>query len=202
MKNNKIRILTECAVMLAAASALSFVKFHMWAYGGGITACSMLPLVIICRRHGTKVGLLTAFAHSVLQLFFGFGNVTYVSEETAFPVNVLMILGVILLDYIIAYTVIGLSSAYQNRKHESSLSISGGIAASFALRFLCHFLSGWIIWEALAPNELRWAAPVWSMVYNASYMIPEILLTCIAAFAINENTALMDRLGASTADMK
>ena len=33
----------------------------------------------------------------------------------------------------------------------------------------------------LWPNELGWAAPVWSIAYNASYMIPEIIITSLVA---------------------
>ena len=54
---------------------------------------------------------------------------------------------------------------------------------SFTLRFLCHFLSGWLIWEALWPNELGYAAPMWSLLYNGSYMLPETLITAVVAFA-------------------
>lgn len=51
------------------------------------------------------------------------------------------------------------------------------------LRLACHFVSGWIIWEALWPNELGWASPLWSLAYNASYMIPEMIITTVAAVA-------------------
>ena len=59
-----------------------------------------------------------------------------------------------------------------------------GILVTFLVRFLCHFLSGWIIWEVMWPNELGWAAPLWSFVYNGSYMLPEIIITEIAAFLL------------------
>lgn len=187
MKKN-IRILTECAIMIAASTVLSFFKpIQVWTYGGGATICSMLPLVIIARRHGTKAGLFTAFAHSVLQLLFGLGNVQY---ATSF----LMAVGIILLDYVIAYTVIGLSGIFSvHEAHAGEGRLIAGISFSLSLRLLCHFLSGWIIWEALWPNDLAWAAPIWSIVYNASYMVPELILTGIAACIINRTTKLMDR---------
>ena len=53
---------------------------------------------------------------------------------------------------------------------------------TFTLRFLCHFLSGWLIWEALWPNSYSYAAPVWSLLYNGSYMLPEIAITAAVAW--------------------
>ena len=185
-----VSVLTECAIMIAAATVLSFFKpIQVWPLGGGATICSMLPLVIISRRHGLKIGLLTAFAHGVLQTLFGLNNVQYAT-------NFLMAVGIVLLDYIIAYTVIGLSGILCSKeKHAGDTRLIGGIALAFGLRLFCHFLSGWIIWEALWPNELSWAAPLWSVVYNASYMVPEFVLTVIAACILNRTTSLIDRTG-------
>ena len=184
----KTRTLVECAVMIACANVLSFIKLKLWALGGGVTLVSMLPLVIIARRHGTKVGLIAAFAHGVIQMLFGLDNVQY---ATGF----FMAVGIIALDYIVAYGAIGLSGVNSERTtHASNGQIILGVCLSFMLRLLCHFISGWWIWEALWPNELAWAAPVWSLAYNASYMIPEIILTCIAACLLNKSTRLLDRV--------
>ena len=50
-----LRRLVECAVLIAIGTVLSLFEFSgPWALGGGITVCSMLPLVLICHRHGTK----------------------------------------------------------------------------------------------------------------------------------------------------
>lgn len=182
-----VSVLTECAIMIAAATVLSFFKpIQVWTLGGGATICSMLPLVIISRRHGIRTGLFTSFTHSVLQMLFGLNNVQYAT-------NFMMAVGIVFLDYILAYTVIGLSGIFSfGEKHTSEVHLIAGISLSFGLRLLCHFLSGWIIWEALWPNDLSWAAPLWSIVYNASYMIPELLLTCIAACVLNRTTRLLD----------
>ncbi|MCR4576345.1 MAG: energy-coupled thiamine transporter ThiT [Clostridiales bacterium] len=182
-------VLVECAVLLAIANILSFFKIEklFWGFGGGVTALSMLPLIIVCRRHGTVIGMLTAFAHSLLQLVFGLDNVQY---ATGF----LMAVGIILLDYIIAYTVIGLSGIFSAEKHADAKSIILGIVFTFTLRLVCHFISGWWIWDALWPNDMGMVSPIYSIVYNASYMIPEMVFTCVAAVLINTKSNLMDRV--------
>ena len=50
-----LRRLVECAVLIAIGTVLSLFEFSgPWALGGGITVCSMLPLVLICSsRHQT-----------------------------------------------------------------------------------------------------------------------------------------------------
>ena len=50
--------------------------------------------------------------------------------------------------------------------------------------FLCHFIIGWVIWDALWPNEFRLVSSVYSFLYNGSYMLPETVLTSAAAVII------------------
>ena len=57
----------------------------------------------------------------------------------------------------------------------------GEAVVTFLARLACHYISGVAVWEVLWPNELGWAAPIWSISYNASYMIPEIIITGIVA---------------------
>ena len=51
-----------------------------------------------------------------------------------------------------------------------------------ALRFLCHVISGATVWAGLSiPTN---AALLYSIGYNATYMIPETIVTASAAFYI------------------
>ncbi len=176
--NLKTRRLVESAIMLAVATLLSVLSFQgPWALGGSITICSMLPLVFVAQRYGTKWGLFTAFVYSLLQLLLGVKNVYY---ATSF----IMAVGIIMLDYILPFTALGLSAAFNKMISNRRAAIAVGILVTFSLRFICHFFSGWIIWEAMWPNELGWAAPLWSFVYNGSYMLPEIIITEIAALLL------------------
>lgn len=186
LMNMKTRTLVECSAMIALATVLSFIKIDM-PLGGGVTLCSMLPLVLIARRHGTAVGLITAFVHGLIQMLIGLDNVQYAT-------SLFMAFGIIVCDYIAAYAVIGLSSVFAKGKHAETKPLIVGMVLSMGLRLLFHFISGWWIWEALWPNEFGMIAPLWSFVYNAGYMIPEIVLTCVAAWLINTKTKLLDRI--------
>lgn len=173
---SSIRRIAESAILISIATVLSLFTFQgPWALGGGITVCSMLPLVMIAHRHGTKWGVLASLVYSVLQLILGINNVQYAP-------TVLSAVGIIVFDYILAYTLLGFSACFNKVIEDRRKAIVLGIVVTFLGRFLCHFISGVVIWEALFPNELGWAPALWSLVYNGSYMLPEILITSFVAY--------------------
>jgi thiamine transporter len=174
----KLRRLTESALLLAIATVLSLFQFSgPWALGGSITICSMLPIVLIAQRYGTGWGMISALTYSLLQLLLGLSNVQYAP-------NALSAAGIIMLDYVLAFGVLGFSAIFNRVIPNRRTAIIVGIAVTFFGRFLCHFLSGIIIWEALWPNALGWAPAVWSFAYNGSYMLPETIITATAAFLL------------------
>ena len=83
--------------------------------------------------------------------------------------SILMYILVILLDYIIAFTVLGLSGFFFNLFKKKKIAIPlSGIIVMF-MRFLCHFLSGILIWNVYAPEDMNIA--IYSLVYNGFYML-------------------------------
>lgn len=58
-KRTNLNRLVECAILLAAAAVLSFIKVVEMPLGGSVTAVSMLPIVLAGYRNGWKWGLLT-----------------------------------------------------------------------------------------------------------------------------------------------
>ena len=171
----RLRRLVESAMMLAIATVLSMFPFQgPWALGGGITVCSMLPLVILSWRYGCKWGVFAAFVYGLLQMVLGIQNVQYADSV---PTAIL----IILFDYVLAFSVIGLAGMFKGRLGRPRVELVLGIVITFLVRLGCHYVSGVVVWEVLWPNELGWAAPIWSIAYNASYMIPEIIITSLVA---------------------
>ena len=176
--HNNVRWLVESAVMIAIGTVLSNPPFKIdFPLGGGLTLCSMLPLVLISWRYGIGRGLIAGLAYSLIQLVFGLDNVQYATSA-------LMAAGIVLLDYIAPYTVLGLSGMLKGKTKDPRLGLALGIVITFVLRFLCHFITGWWIWDALWPNEFGWTAPFYSFAYNGSYMGAEIVLTCVVAWIL------------------
>ncbi len=94
-RNETLKKLVLSAVMIAIGTVLSLDIFKfggLWAFGGGVTFCSMLPLVMVSYIYGCRWGAFTAFAYSLIQLLQGIDNVQY---ATSVP----MAIAIILLDY-------------------------------------------------------------------------------------------------------
>ena len=172
-----VRWLVESAIMIAIGTILSEFPKIDFPLGGGLTICSMLPLVLISWRYGVGRGLIAAVAYSLLQLLLGMNNVQYAASA-------LMAAGIILLDYVVPYTLIGLAGMFKGRMKDPRLGLVLGIAVTFTLRFLCHFVTGWWIWDALWPNEFGWASPFYALAYNGSYMGAELVLTSVVAWIL------------------
>jgi thiamine transporter len=176
--NYTLRKITETAIMLAVAAVLSLIQFTgPWVLGGSITVCSMLPIILIAHRYGSKWGLLTAVTYSLLQLLLGLQNVQYAP-------NALTAAGIILLDYVLAFGVLGFAAVFDTVFRSKKKAFMVGVVAVMTARFFCHFVSGVIIWEALWPNSLGWASWIWSLSYNGSYMLPEMLITMAVGYVL------------------
>ena len=175
MRTTKTKTLVECALMIAQAFILGYIPIFELPQGGSITACSMMPLVVASFRHGPKWGLFTGFIFSLIQMLLGFENVLYC---TTFGAMLLCIL----LDYVVAYTVMGLACVFGGPFGNTSVKVAVGTVVTGLQRYLCSFLSGILIWGGYAPEGM----PVWlySLTYNGSYMIPEIILTAVAAVLV------------------
>ena len=172
---NKTRIMVECALMIALATMLSYIPFIELPQGGSITLCSMLPIMVVGWRHGVKWGLFTGFVHGIIQMMLGFKNVMYC---TTIGTMVLCIL----LDYLLAFSLLGAVGLISKPLKNSSVGIGLSAVAAGLYRYLCSFLSGILIWGGYAPE----GTPVWiySLTYNGSYMIPEIIITAVAAVLV------------------
>lgn len=180
MNRKLTRQLTESAVFIALGTILSILKIDL-PFGGGVTIACMLPLVLISHRWGWKWGLLTAFVFGVIQMFLGLDNVGYAA-------NFIMAVGIIFLDYIIAYTVIGFSGAFDGLFGKTRKSMAAGIAVTFALRFCCHLLTGVWIWGEWMPEtfmNMTMTSPwLYSFLYNGWYMLAELVVTELIAMLI------------------
>ncbi len=183
--NQKTKNLVLGGVLVALGTVLSFIKVFDLPQGGSITLCSMLPVMLFAYLCGAKWGLAAGFTYSVLQLLLGLNALKGISGGA--------LVGSILLDYLLAFTVLGLAGIFRNKVKQDGLSFTLGCLVAGLLRYLCSFLSGWILWGAYADENFspmlagmsgQTLACCYSLVYNGSYMVPEIIITCIVAFVI------------------
>lgn len=174
MKNEKTRTLVECALLVAMATVLSLVKIWSMPLGGSVTLLSMLPICLISVRHGMKWGVASAFVYSLIQLFLDLGAML------SWGLTPAMFIGSLLLDYIVAFTVLGLAGAFRNK---GFAGIMAGVFMAIFLRFVSHVISGTIIFDIWMPEE--WTNPfLYSICYNGAFLLPETIITMIACPAI------------------
>lgn len=200
-KYSHTRILVEGALMVALATVLSILPFIDLPHGGSITLFSMLPMIVMSCRHGVKWGLFTSFVFSLAELALGLKNLAYCQTLTAQ-------LGCVLLDYLLAFTVLGLACVFARPFKNRLAGVATGTAIVCALRFVCSFLSGYLVWydyeyafswmsafgwgawfnAHLGEHALCW---VYSFAYNLSYMLPETLLTVVGAVLLCKTAPLV-----------
>ena len=154
-------------IMVAMATVLGFLKLWEAPYGGSITVCSMLPILFFGYRCGLKWGLGAGLVNSALQLLLGMSALKGLTVGT--------LVGSILLDYILAFTVLGLGGMFRGHIKNDAVAFTLGSFVAMMLRYFCSFLSGWLLWSAL--NE-------------ATYM-QEVIATYIPGLANVSGTCLL-----------
>ena len=191
MKNNTKKI-ALCAIMTALSVVLSFVKVFDMPYGGSITLFSMVPVMFAGYAYGAKWGLGAGVVLGIVQCIAGASSsLAYLTD------NVLNFVLCLLFDYIVAFAVLGLAGMFKNKIKNGAVSFAAGAAVAALLRYVCHFITGWIVWGSYAEDTISgWGelggkilssfsgqslAVVYSLVYNGSYMIPEIIISVIGA---------------------
>lgn len=175
MKNktaNSIRPLVESALFIALATVLSLIKLVDLPYGGSVTIACMLPMVLLSYRWGIKWGLGAGLVFGVLQQLLGLNTLSWVTTWQS-------ILAVILLDYVIAYAFTGLGGIFRKTIKNQATALALGATLVCLLRYICHVISGATVWAGISIPTA--AATVYSLVYNATYMLPETLITVIVA---------------------
>ncbi|MBQ6829627.1 MAG: energy-coupled thiamine transporter ThiT [Clostridia bacterium] len=176
MQQKSVYRLVESALLLAMAAVLSVIKIIDMPYGGSVTAFSMLPLLIIAYRYGTKWGMLTAFTYSLIQLLLGMENFSYVTGFTSMA-------ALALFDYLLAFLVLGLGALFRRQNTSQTASLVLAAVVTGVLRYLCHCVSGFTVWRDLSVPFSQSLA--YSLSYNATYMIPEIIILAIGAVYIS-----------------
>lgn len=170
-------MLTECAVMVALAFALSCAKLGEMPLGGSVTIASMLPIMLISIKYGSLVGVGTGFVYSLTQAFQALaeGNVFPYCETSG------TLVVCILFDYLVPFTVLGLAGIFKNMKlfKKQEIAFYCGMVSVVLVRFLCHFITGVAIWSQWAPEGM--GKYLYSFAYNGSFLAADFAICIIVA---------------------
>lgn len=203
--------MTTSAVMLAMSTCLavicSLIPFLRLPFGGGFTVASMLPIVLVSYVYGVRHGLFTAFVYSVIQmvldLMLGSSSTILAmflpDSDTALAASIL----IVIIDYVLAYTLLGIGGIFRNVIKNKTVSLALGTALALTVRYIMHIISGFVFYGTyaewfftqegfyrignliLTSTSGKTLALVYSIFYNGLYMIPEIIITTVAAVIVS-----------------
>ena len=201
-------------MMLAVATSLAaicaVIPFLNLAWGGGVTICSMLPIVLVSYIYGVKWGLFTGGVYSLIQMVLGNATIAalFIPTEDSF-MGFGAAITICVIDYVLAYTALGLGGVFRKRIKNKALALALGSVLALSVRYILHIISGyifyglyaeWFFGDALGELAIsRWILDVfsgnslslvYSVIYNGCYMIPEIIMTALAAIPVSKLTAV------------
>ena len=159
-----------------------WIPFLNLPFGGTVTPASLLPLVLISYLYGVRWGLGAGFVYALFQMAIGFRTVSglFLPDSDAYMGSLWIALAILLIDYLFAFTAVGLCYLF----HVLSGAIFYGAWAEWfftesAAKDLA--LSAWVM-RTFSGAGL---ATVYSLVYNGLYMLPETVITALAAVAVS-----------------
>ena len=214
---HKTQRLTESAMLLAVAIVLELASkmfIPEMPFGGQVTLASMLPVVLISYRHGVKWGLVAGVAYAFIQMAIGARTVAAAFQPGYFGDGRMLLNAFIMcvLDYLLAFTLLGLGGCFRNTIKRPGIGLACGSLVALAARYLAHVLSGYILFagwaewfftqdgfpnwgmalvEKLSPGVLGFT---YSLVYNAMYMVPEMIITAMAAILIGRIPQIVTKI--------
>ncbi len=165
MKKWSTKMLVEAGIMIAMAIVLDRIKVYEAPQGGSVTAGSMIPIFLFAFRWGLGPGIIAGSIFGVLQLLLG----GWVFSPTQ-----------AILEYPVAFGFLGLAGLFSNGIYGENknhiVGITTGVLLGVAGRFICHLLAGVIFFAEYAGSQNPW---IYSLIYQASYLVPEFLISAL-----------------------
>jgi thiamine transporter len=163
----RVITLVETAIIAALAIVLNLLTpFQLWPNGGSVTL-TMVPIALLAFRRGIVSGMIAGLLTGLILLVLP-------GTFMAHPVQVI-------LDYPLAFAFLGfagiLSLKGVTKRSTQVIRVVIGLFTAGILRLISHFLSGVIFFADYAPKGQ--SVYVYSFIYNASYILPEIIISII-----------------------
>ena len=177
MKSKSIRCITEGAICIALAIALSYLKIPIGlAFGGfgGSIDLVMIPLIVFAVHRGLGWGVLAGLVFGTIKYFIGaHADISWIS---------------IIFDYSVAYAFVGFAGLMRGAFAQGKNSaLALGALIGCVCRFIIHYISGVTVYAQWMPEEFmnisHMTPPLYSLLYNGTYMLPNTVL-CVLVVAL------------------
>lgn len=154
-----VRVVTEVGLVVGLSLVLNLIKVFQMPQGGSVSL-EMIPVFYLASRRGLRIGVLGG-------LLLGLGQLL-IDPYVVHPLQAI-------LDYPLAFAVLGLAGLWPRKP-------LAGVTVACAARYLVHVISGVVYFASYAPEGTSpW---VYSAVYNATYMIPEMIIALVVVFFV------------------
>ncbi len=153
------RQLIFCAMAMALAFVTSYIKLFEMPWGGSVTLCSMLFIVMAANWYGVKTGVFVGLAYGILQ---------FIQEPYVLS------LFQVCCDYVLAFAALGVAGLFSR----SPRGLLKGYVAAVLARGAFHALGGYLYWMDYMPENFPQSLKsVYPIVYNYSFLLVEALIT-------------------------
>ena len=160
-KKMSAKQLVFCAMAVALAFITSYLKIFHLPWGGSVTLCSMLFIVLTANWYGPKTGVMVGLAYGILQ----FIQEPYVLSFFQ-----------VCCDYVLAFAALGVAGFFA----KSSYGLVKGYIAAVIARGVFHALGGYLYWMSYMPENFPQSLKaVYPIVYNYSFLLAEGVITVI-----------------------
>ena len=124
-------------IALSLGFIMSYIKVEipLWSMGGSVTLFSMFFICLIGYWYGIRVGLVAAFAYSLLQ---------FIQSGGAYMLTPFQVC----CDYFFAFTALGVSGFFAQKKN----GLLKGYLLAIFLRGLFHTIGGYLYWMEYMPE--------------------------------------------------
>lgn len=184
-QSSRTRKIVESGMLLALGFILSMIKYKVFPNGGSVTLASMLPIVILAYKYGLRWGCLCGAIHGCLQMLEDGVPAPPVQTATSYVL-------VILLDYIIAWMLVGLAALVRKALQKPGFAIAVGSVIGISGRMISSTLSSMIVWRAYLPEGASLLP--WALGYNATVMVPEMIITAAVGGLLFSSKALQKQI--------
>ena len=158
-KKMSTKQLVFCGIVMALAFVTSYIKIFEMPWGGSVTLCSMLFIVLIGNWYGVKTGFAVGLAYSILQFI-----------QEPFVLSFFQVC----CDYFLALAALGAAGFFA----KSSQGLIKGYIAAVLARGAFHALGGYLYWMDYMPESFPQSLKsIYPIAYNYSFLLAEGVIT-------------------------
>jgi len=152
--------LSFCAMSVALATVTSMIRLFHFPFGGSVTLLSMLFITLPAWFFGVWEGVVCGLLFGLIQYFL---DPCFITIPQFF------------LDYILAFSVMGVAGFFKNAKNGLLI----GYIVAIVARWIVASFAG-LVWVSLGYTAWEgWSPLPYSMAYNGAYIFAEGIITVI-----------------------